>query len=192
MTQFDYVAVFISIVMGLSVTHILHGFGATIQERHEGRTWWVHAVWAVNILHYQLSVWWAFFVWNQLDEWSYGLFLFLIGYTVVLYLLAAVIYPRDLAPGFDLRAHFLENRVWFFGLLLLTAPLDVVETSLKAEAGLRPMPDGYFVYVGILTSVVLVCLVRRDPRVLAVGGTIWLAIDLYYNATALGALGGLF
>lgn len=183
---------FISIVLGLGVAHLLLGFGETIQERRSLKLYWVHTVWAVNVLHFHLSFWWNYFTWGRLDAWSYGLFLVLIGYTVLLYLLAVIIYPRRLEPGFDFREHLLGNRVWFFGILTLLGPVDFLETTLKASAGVRPMPDDYVVYALVLTGAALACLIWRNTRVLAAGGLVWLGVDLYYNATALGALGDLF
>ena len=44
----------------------------------------------------------------------------------------------------------------------------------------------------VLTGAALACLIWRNTRVLAAGGLGWLGVDLYYNATALGALGDLF
>jgi hypothetical protein len=192
MTQFEFVAVFISIVLGLGVTHLLLGFGETIQERRTLRLYWVHTVWAVNVLHFHLSFWWNYFTWGGLETWNYGLFLLLIAYTTLLFLLAVVLYPRRLEPGFDFKAHLLENRVWFFGILTSLGFIDVVETLLKAGAGLRPVPEGYLVYAAILTGSALACLLFRSTRVLAGAGLLWLGLDLYYNATALGALGDLF
>lgn len=192
MSQFEFVAVFISIVLGLGVAHVLLGFGETIQERRTLTLYWVHTVWAVNVLHFHLSFWWNYFTWGGLEAWDYGLFLLLIGYAVLLYLLAVIIYPRRLEPGFDFKAHLLENRVWFFGILTTLGGVDFLETLLKATAGLRPMPEGYLAYAAVLSGSAVACLLSRSTRVLAGGGLVWLGFDLYYNATALGALGDLF
>jgi hypothetical protein len=152
----------------------------------------VHTVWAVNVLHFHLSFWWNYFTWGELSAWNYGLFLVLIGYTILLYLLAVIIYPKQLDPGFDFKQHLLQNRVWFFGILTTLGAVDFLETMLKASAGIRPMPDDYIPYAIVLTGAAVACLVSRNTKVLAAGGLIWLGVDLYYNATALGALGDLF
>jgi hypothetical protein len=146
----------------------------------------------VNILHFHLSFWWNYFTWGQLRAWSYGLFLVLIGYAILLYLLAVIIYPRQLQPGFDFKEHLLENRVWFFGILIALGVVDFLETLLKASAGIRPMPHDYVVYALVLAGSAVACLISRNTKVLAGGGLVWLSVDLYYNATALGALGDLF
>ncbi len=174
------------------MAHVLLGFGETIQERRTLNLYWVHTVWAVNVLHFHLSFWWNYFTWGELEAWSYGVFLLLIGYAVLLYLLAVVIYPRRLEPGFDFKAHLLENRVWFFGILTTLGVLDLFETVVNAGSGLRPVPADYFVYASIMTGTALACLLSRRTQVLAAAGLIWLGFDLYYNATALGALGDLF
>ena len=168
------------------------GFGETIQERGSLRPYWVHTVWSINVLHYHLSLWWNYFVWGELEAWSYGLFLLLIGYAILIFLMAVVIYPRRIEPGFGFKVPFLENRVWFFGLLVTSGLVDVAETTVKAGAGVRPMPEGYAIYFVLLTGSALACLLSRNTKVLAAGGVIWLTVDLYFNATAVGALGDLF
>jgi hypothetical protein len=192
LSQFEFVAVFISIVLGLGVTHLLLGFGETIQERKSLEPYWVHTVWSINVLHYHLSIWWNYFVWGELESWSYGLFLVLIGYAVLLFLMAVVLYPRRLEPGFDFKEHLLENRVWFFSLLTAAGFVDVAETWLKQAAGIRPIPEGYAVYGVVLTGSAVACLLTRNTRVMAAAAVIWLAVDLYFNGTAVGALGDLF
>lgn len=42
--------------------------------------------------------------------------------------------------GLDLEAHFIEHRSAFFGVLLIAALLDLPETVMKEQAGLRPVP----------------------------------------------------
>ena len=168
------------------------GFGETIQQRRSLGIYWVHTVWSVNVLHYHLSFWWNHFTWGEFEQWDYGVFLLLVGYAILLFLLAVIIYPRRLEPGFDFKAHLLENRVWFFGILTVCNIVDVAETLLKGSLEIRPVPNGYLVYAGVLIAISAAGLLSRNPKVLAAGGTIWLGLDLFYNATALGTLGDLF
>ena len=58
--MFDYLAVLISVVLGLAVTHVLTGISGAINRRHHVRLEWVQLFWAVNVLAYVLAVMFGF------------------------------------------------------------------------------------------------------------------------------------
>ena len=103
-----------------------------------------------------------------------------------------VIYPRRLDPGFDFKQHLLDNRLWFFALLTISSFVDVGETLLKEASGIRAVPEGYVPYAAAVIGAAVACLFSRSTKVLAAAGVLWLAMDLYFNGTAVGALGDLF
>ncbi len=45
MSQFEYVAVLISIIVGLALTQILRGVGRMVTTKDGPRPYWVHLVW---------------------------------------------------------------------------------------------------------------------------------------------------
>ena len=105
----------------------------------------MHSLWALNMLIYVVSLWWTSFAWNQLPEWHYGLFLFIVLYTIVLYLLTDVLYPDQVTAGLDLRAHFMEHRSVFFWLLMVAVILDVVDMTLKERLLSQTIPATYWI-----------------------------------------------
>ena len=102
-------------------------------------------MWALNMLVYVVSLWWTSFAWNQLSEWNYVLFLFIVLYTIVLYLLSDVLYPDQVTAGLDLRDHFMEHRSVFLWLLLFAVLLDVVDMVLKQRLLSQAIPPTYWV-----------------------------------------------
>jgi hypothetical protein len=144
MSSFEYLSVFVAVIMGLAVTRLLSAVGSSIRHRDGIEGHWVHSLWALNVLLYVVSIWWALFAWNQLPEWNYFLFLFLVLYAIVLYLLTDVLYPDQITEGLNLKSHFIQHRSAFFWLLLAAVLLDIPETVLKARAELRPIPGSYW------------------------------------------------
>ena len=131
MDQFAYLSVLISIITGLGITHLLTGLGRFMGGPERPRVYWVHVVWTVNIVLYQAFFWWFTFKWADLETWTFGLFLFVLAYAVLLYLLAVILYPVGVPAGFDFHAHFYRRRRWFFHVLAFLAVVDVVDTALK-------------------------------------------------------------
>ena len=147
MGVFEYLGVLLSVIMGLGVTHILAGLSKTIHHRRTLKLYWVHTLWAFNILVYIVIIWWGMFWWSAQQDWSFFQFLLLILYAIVLFLAASLLFPWDLPGDFDFEAHFFDTRPWFFSVLTIAWCIDVPETVLKSEIGLRELPDAYLVFV---------------------------------------------
>ena len=75
MSLFEYLSVFLSVIMGLGVTHILAGLSKTIHYRRSLKLFWVHTLWAINILIYIVIIWWGMFWWSKQVNWSFFEFL---------------------------------------------------------------------------------------------------------------------
>ena len=190
MNSFEYLSVFVAVIMGLAVTRLLSGVGASLRHRRSLTGHWVHSLWALNTLFYVVSIWWALFAWNQLAEWNYFLFLFIVLYSIILYLLSDALYPDQVQSGFDLGAHFIEQRGLFFGLLLAAVLLDIPETVMKAQAGLRPIPASYWVLHVVWVIVPSVGLLSTSRRVHRALPALWLASTLIYIGWGIRVLAG--
>lgn len=162
MGVFEYIGVLISVIMGLGITHLATGATKLIQHRDEVRFYLPHLLWTVNILVYILLIWWGLFAWSLHDDWYAYEYLFITLYAIVLFFLASMLYPWDMEKDIDVRKYFFKNRFWFFGALFVAWWIDVPETLVKAGAGLRPMPQGYFGFVGAQMLIALVGIGTRN------------------------------
>ncbi len=143
MSVFEYLGVLLSVIMGLGVTHLLAGISKTIHYRKTLRLFWVHTLWTFNILIQIVIIWWGMFWWSGQAEWSFFNFLLLLLYAIVLFLAASLLYPWELPSDFDFEAHFFETRPWFFSVLFIAWCIDIPETVLKSDDGLRDLPEAY-------------------------------------------------
>lgn len=135
MSQFDYVAVLVSVIIGLGVVHLLSGAARFLAGRGETKPYWVHLLWTWNVFHYLVFFWWFVWRWRSISEWSLLLFLFVLLYSVVTYLLCVVLYP-DTGDRSDFRQVYFENKTVFFSLWILLLIVDFVDTRLKEHYGL--------------------------------------------------------
>jgi len=190
MNSFEYLSVFVAVIMGLAVTRLLSAVGGTLRHRKSVEGHWVHSLWALNVLFYVVSIWWSLFAWNQLSEWNYFLFLFIVLYAIVLYLLADVLYPDHVAPGLDLQGHFIEHRGLFFGLLLIAVLLDIPETVMKDRAGLRPVPSSYWALHAVWMVVPVAGMLTANRRLQAALPVCWLVSTLTYIGWGILILSG--
>jgi hypothetical protein len=136
MDQFEYVMVLVSIIVGLGITHILLGISGIldrVSRKHDPiELSLAHASWLGFCFAWLVMFWWwEFRFFSTVSDWTMGLYLFLIGYAVTLFLLQAVLVPRTWDGVVSLKTYFLERRAWFYGLLLCATMVDMFDSYLK-------------------------------------------------------------
>ena len=140
MQMFEYLIVLISIVIGLALTHLMQGVAGLIQNPKRTQIWWVHLVWVAYLFLSVVFWWWWEFQLQHIETWTFSIYLFVVFYAFYLYLICAVVFPRDL-EGYDgYEDYFLTRRGWFFGLLIGWSVIDMIDTWIKG-------PD-YFASLG--------------------------------------------
>jgi hypothetical protein len=142
--------VLVSVIIGLGLVRLLSGVALFVGAAR--RSYWVHLVWTCNLFFYLVVYWWALWRWSALSEWNLALFLFTLGYAVLLYLLSAVLYPHQESRT-DFEEIFFDHRVWFFRILALVAIVDLVDTTLKRQQGL----SGFGTFYLAMMSISFIC-----------------------------------
>jgi hypothetical protein len=135
MSTFEYVMVLVSIVIGLALTHVLTAIAAGVHRlRGHGTPLTldpVYLLWVGNITIWLVSFWWVEYTFREAQEWTFGLYLFVISFAIVLFLLASILVPYRLEGVEDTYEYFIKGRTWFFGAYIIAVGFDVVDTLLK-------------------------------------------------------------
>jgi len=180
MSVFEYLGVFLSLIMGLGVTHILTGISKTVHFRQTVKPCWVQLMWALNSLIYIIIIWWGMFWWSGQEHWSFFQFLFIILYAIALFALCSLLYPWSIAPDFDFEAHFYNSRMWFFGALTVCWLIDIPETLMKSGEGLRALPAGYLIFIGVHLALSVSAMLTDSRRYHAIYAVAWPLYTLAY------------
>jgi len=133
MTEFEFLAVFISIVVGLGVTHILYGTARLIHNRGRQKIGKLHFIWTLNVLLILLLNWWILFLWADHAEWSFDVYLLLVGWGIALYMLAVILYPPDIGANDSYDEIFDRNRTWLLGTFVTFIALDIAQTAVRGQ-----------------------------------------------------------
>ena len=126
MSEFEFLAVFVSIIFGLSLTHVLSGAMRSIYRKTSEQT---HLVLTGFILMVLVLNWWITFAWSDQDIWSLDLFLLLITWAITHYVVAITLYPPDSPGGLG----FEERRAWFFGAFVAVTISDIAQTAARGD-----------------------------------------------------------
>lgn len=179
--MFDYLAVLISVVLGLAVTHVLTGISGAINRRERHRPDWIQMWWGINVLAYVLAVWWGMYWWKQLNIWTVQEFAFLTGYAIVLFMMASLLFPWEGGEGSAAQPALWRNRRWFFAMLIAADLIDIPETAAKQVDGLRAVPPQYWVVVPALLAISVTGWLTERRSVHAVLAPAWLAVLVGYE-----------
>ena len=185
MGVFEYIGVLVSVIMGLGIAHLATGAVKLIQHRDEAKPYLPHALWTLNVLLYILLIWWSMFWWSGHETWHAYEYLFIALYAIVLFLLAAMLYPWDMDRDIDVQAYFFANRRWFFGTLFVAWLLDIPETLLKGSTGLRDVPADYVIFVAVNLANAAIGFFARNRIVHLALPVIWLIAVVYYVSLSL-------
>jgi hypothetical protein len=164
--EFEYLAVLLSIVLGLGVTQLLTGVGRLVQARARVRPYGPPLVWVALLLLVHVQTWWAMFELRGHESWTLLKFMTVLLTPASLYLMTALVLP-DVAEAtgegrtLDLRAHYYAQARWFYG----AAGLVIVSSLLRPVAidGAFPLDADRGIQL-VLLALVAVCAVVRRPR----------------------------
>lgn len=173
MNIFGHVSVFISIILGLAVVHLLSGLSLILDARVRTKVYGLHLAWTANMLLTVVLVWLSSFVLAPLEQIGALHFLNLVAYAVVTYLMCGLLFPVRGEEVTDFREHFAANRFRFFALGILFVLVDATDGILEILTTDVPLDVGQF---GTLTVWLVVFLwALRDDR----EGVSWLVAAVY-------------
>ena len=191
MSVFEYLGVLLSVVIGLGLTHLLTGLSKTIHHRDTIRPYWVQLMWVFNTALYIVAVWWGMFSWSGQSSWGFLQFLFILLYAILLFLLASLLFPWDMSPDQDLEEHFWRTRAWFFGILAVARLIDIPETILKGQEGLRGIPAEYAIFGLAHLGLAIVAALTPNRLFHAAYAILWPTSSIgYLTLTILQEIGG--
>jgi hypothetical protein len=162
MSQFEYLSVLVSIIVGLALTQLLSGIARLIQLRRRIAMHATTLCWIATLLLIDIQVWWVAFERRANQQWTFFAFLLYLLIPIGVFLLSYLVLPdmgdEDKA---DLRGNFEDNQAWFFGLLAALPGVSLL------EQGLREGVLGWDTDVGVrvvLGSLALVAMRVRNAR----------------------------
>lgn len=132
MSQFEYVSVLTSLILGLGITQILINVSDLILLYERIKFYALHTIWVFLIFGFHIQEWWINFQYSRvIMDWSLISFFFLVSYPIVLFIIARLLFPVDLQGGdVDLKDFFFRNMRKIFAagvfLPLISIPQNIL------------------------------------------------------------------
>ncbi len=174
-----HIRTLIALVIGLSITHNLGGLAAIVQHPGRRKLYAVHLAWVASLLLGAINFWWWEFRLHELS-WTFGRYLFVISYASLFYVMAVLLFPKDLDDYDSYRDYFLSRRKWLFGILALTYVADIGDTLLKGQAYLASFGWEYPVRIAAYLALCGVAAFTRNGKFHAAFAVANLAYQISY------------
>lgn len=116
MTQFEFLAVIISIVLAFGISDILSSWGEQIRLRREIRAYHLHFAWSVLLLLAMIAAWWGLWVLRSRPEWTFPAYVMLVVPYLTLALIAYVLTPALTEGERDIKRYYYDTSRWLFSL----------------------------------------------------------------------------
>lgn len=159
-----HVRILLGMVIGLGLTHLLRNFANLIEKPRHDRLYWVHLGWALSMLLFLMHWWWWQFRLSHLVHWTFGVYVFVTLYALLLYLLCALLFSDSAGDYPDYRAYYYARRRWFFGLLALVYAVDLLDTWIKGPDYFHSFGTEFVVRNVAYVALCLVAAATRSPR----------------------------
>ena len=162
MDSFSYLSVFISLILGLGVTHLLTGVAALIRSRRDLKIWWPTPLWIATTFLIQVQTWWAMFVLRGIAHWTFAAFLIVLLQPVAIFMMAALIVPRTVDGRIiDLKGEYFREFRWFFSALLLALGASLAKNLVLT--GNLPQPIDLAAHL-LFIAIAIAALVSTSAR----------------------------
>lgn len=158
MSIFEHVSVFISLILGLAVVHLLGGISLILDTKKKTKVYWIHLFWTFNMLFVVVLVWLSSFVLSPIENLGVLHFLNLLAYSTVTYLICGLLYPVLGEEITDFKLHFNENRFRFFLLGIVYVFVDAADGLLEYYRTDLPLDIGQFATLGVWLVVFTIAL----------------------------------
>jgi len=155
MSEFEYLAVFISVIFGIGLTRVLTGLFRSIYGGVFDHT---RIILTVYLLFVMLINWWAAFSWQSVQIWSFELFLVIIFWSIAHYLAALALYPprvRDTVARTEYRVN------WVLWALIGISVVDILQTAAR-DALFSPWYYLPFVLHFVVLQLLAIFLIKQN------------------------------
>ena len=137
-SQFEYIVILVSIVLGMGITQILSGIAGIVQRWNMVTLYWPHTLWIILVFVFHIQEWWITYELRTYEYWRLPVFLFIILYPVNLFILARILFPlRWSRNSTDLKMFYFENSRKLFAFVLSLSVLSIIQNLFIGGSSLR-------------------------------------------------------
>jgi len=142
MSPFEFITVFVSLIVGFALSHILRAVSDLYEIRERVKPYWLNSLWVITVIMWSIFTWWGLWM-LSIDriEWTYAQYWFLVMNVSSIYFFTTLVLPKATDDGtIDLESHYYSVHKAFFSIVAFSLfSSAVVNHSLFGEPLIGPM-----------------------------------------------------
>ena len=142
MSPFEFISVFVSLIVGFALAHILRAVSDLYEIRERVKTYWLNSLWVVTVIMWSIFTWWGLWMLSiDLVEWTYFQYWLIVINISSIYFFTTLVLPKATDEGtIDLESHYFLVRKAFFSVVAFSLfSSAVVNYSLFGQPLIGPM-----------------------------------------------------
>ena len=142
MSPFEFITVFVSLIVGFALSHILRAVSDLYEIRDRVKTYWLNSLWVVTVIMWSIFTWWGLWMLSiERIDWTYAQYWFLVMNVSSIYFFTTLVLPKATDDGtIDLETHYYSVHKAFFSIVAFSLfSSAVVNHSLFGEPLIGPM-----------------------------------------------------
>lgn len=142
MSPFEFISVFVSLIVGFSLAHILRSVSDLYEIRERVKTYWLNSLWVVTVIMWSIFTWWGLWMLSiDLLEWTYAQYWILVINISSIYFFTTLVLPKATDEGIiDLEKHYYSVHKAFFSVIAFSLfSSAIVNYSLFGQPLIGPM-----------------------------------------------------
>ncbi|MBX3431574.1 MAG: hypothetical protein KF779_18460 [Hyphomonadaceae bacterium] len=125
MSTFEFISVFISIIFGLALAHLLT---SAMTHLFRGKLGYERGAYLLLMTTLILSQWWTLFRWKAFQTWTFDAFAVLTLWALTVFAMPVALYP----PGEEVTSE-IKHRKTFFAVFAAMGALDVAQAAILGQ-----------------------------------------------------------
>lgn len=183
---YQHVVVVMSIVLGLALTQLLKGIAQLYRARSRVRPYWLHSAWVGLLVVFGLLLWWTYWNYRDVREWTFFLFVLYLSPMIAFYFLTAIVIPDPSDTVTNLRDYYFASRVGFFGIFALYGVLASLTAMLVRGLALLDIANFFRLAMVLLLLIAMRSASERVHGVVFVLGAILMIVFVFRVQFSLG------
>lgn len=163
MDSFEYLTVFVSIILGLGMTYLILGIGKLLSQKRNISFYWIHHLQIVSTFLIILNTWWITYSWVGIETLNFFHYLFLMCTPLIVVLASSLLFPIQMKEGRSLKEHYFSIYQPYYILVSLIWPLDIVDTFLKGTHRFAELGTAYLLISILSFAVIFTAAFIRRP-----------------------------
>ena len=142
MSPFEFVTVFLSLIIGFALAHILRAVSDLYEIRERVETYWLNSLWVITVAMWSIFTWWGLWMLSMdLTEWSYAQYWILVINISSIYFFTTLVLPKATDEGIiNLEKHYYSVHKAFFSVIAFSLFTSaIVNFSLFGKPLIGPM-----------------------------------------------------